>query len=437
MNIWDRRSDLTVRPWRRRGLLGGAIALVLVFALALPALAVPGDLDTSFDGDGLATTDFTTQLDFAVDLAISGTDGSLVAAGRAGGSGGRFALARFTSSGVLDATFGAGGKVLTNFTSGYDAVYAVGIQADGKVVAAGTAAGSGGRIAVARYLTDGTLDPAFGGGDGKVITNLTAGDDYAYALEIQLDQKIVVAGGAGGSGGRFMLARYLTGGTLDSSFSGDGKQFTDFTTRYDYVDALALQGDGKIVVIGSTNYYGTDPRFALARYDAAGVLDTTFSGDGKQTTRFPNVQYAYGFGIAIQSDDRIVAAGQAASSVAVARYSASGVLDGTFGGDGRVMTNFTTGLDYADEVLIQADGSIVTVGSADFYGANARFALVRYESSGALDTTFGGDGKVTTNPSAGVDWAFGAVLQPSDGKIVVAGRTAGGGGRFIAGRYLV
>jgi uncharacterized delta-60 repeat protein len=428
------------RRHRRRGilrwLLPGWLVLFLVVGLAPSALAAPGSLDDSFHGDGLATTDFTSKLDFAFDVAISQTDGTIVAAGRAGGSDTRFALARYTSSGALDSTFGGDGKVFTNFTPGFDSAFGVAIQADGKIVAAGAAAGSGGRIAIARYLTNGSLDPSFSG-DGKLTTDLTGGDDYAWAVAVQPgDQKIVIAGGAGGSGGRFMLARYNANGTLDGTFGNGGRVFTDFTSRYEYVDAIVIQGDGRILAAGSTNYFGSNPRFALARYETDGDLDTTFSGDGKQTTGFPE-GLAWAFGVALETDGDIVAAGQAGSKVALARYSTNGVLDGTFSGDGRRTTNLTAGTDYADEVMIQADGGIVTVGSANYYGADARFAILRYQAGGTLDPTFSGDGMVLTNPSGGVDWALGAVLQPSDEKIVVAGRTSGSGGRFIVGRYLV
>jgi uncharacterized delta-60 repeat protein len=317
----------------------------------------------------------------------------------------------------------------------YDAAFGVAIQADGKVVAAGSASGSGGRIALARYDTDGTLDSTFGG-DGRVLTNLTSGDDYAWAVSIQpADQKIVVAGGAGGAGGRFVVARYDTDGTLDTSFSGDGRTLTDFTNAYDYVDAIAIQPDGRIVAAGATNYYGSTPKFALARYDTDGSLDGTFSGDGKLTTSFPG-GYAWAFGVAIQDDDKIVAAGQAGWNTALVRYHPNGSLDATFSGDGRVTSNLAVGPDYADEVMIQADGKIVTAGTSS-PSRDTRFAIARFNPGGGLDPTFSGDGKVLTNLSSGPDWGIGAALQPSDGKVVVVGRTGGSGGRFAVARYHV
>ncbi len=426
----------TIGRRARHGLVASSVALLLVVWLASGALAQPGVLDPAFSGNGWVATDLGSGLDFAYDVAASETDGTIVAAGQGPGSGGRFAIVRYQSNGSLDSTFGGDGTVLTDFTSGYDAAFAVALQADGKIVAAGGASGAGGRIALARYEADGTLDDTFGG-DGKVLTNLTSGDDYAYAMAIQsADQKIVVGGGAGGAAGRFAVARYGTDGALDGSFSDDGWTMTDFTNAYDYVDAITIQADGRIVAAGSTNYYGSTPKFALARYTTNGTLDGTFSGDGKLTTAFPG-GYAWAFGVAIQDDDKIVAVGQAGSNTALTRYHPNGTLDSTFSGDGRVTANIATGADYADEVMIQADGKLVTVGTSSWGSQDTRFALARFNTGGSLDSTFSGDGKVLTNLSTGTDWGIGALLQPSDGKVVVAGRTSGGGGRFVVARYLV
>ena len=429
-----RRREPTT-SWLGRGtLVAVSLAVLLVVWVANPASAAPGGLDPAFSGDGWVATDFGSGLDLAFDVAISETDGTIVAAGQ--GNGGRFAAARYLPTGSLDGSFSGDGRVLTNLTSGFDAGYGVAIQLDGKIVVAGRAAGSGGRIALVRYDPNGSLDGTFGGGDGKVLTNVTSGDDYAWAVAIQpLDQKIVVAGGAGGSGGRFVLARYLADGSLDGTFGGgDGKVLTDFTTRYDYIDALAIQPDGRIVAAGSTNYYGNTPRFALARYQANGALDATFGGgDGKVITNFP-IGYAWAFGVAIQEDDKIVAAGQAGGDTALARYLPNGTLDTEFSGDGKMVVNVTTGVDYADEVMLQTDGKIVVAGSGTYDRADSKLTVARIQTGGGLDASFSADGKVVTNISSGIDWVTGASLQPADGKVVVVGRS---GGRFLAARYLV
>ena len=407
----------------------------LCFVLALPssAAAQAGSLDSSFDGDGKVRANLTKGYDYASGLVVQ-ADGKLVAAGVASGRGGGFALVRLAQDGGFDASFSGDGKVFTNVTSGMDGAWDIAVQPDDKLVVGGFAGGRGGRFALARYNPDGTLDQSFGG-DGVVMTNFGSGDDFAYGVVLQPDGKIIAAGGAGGAGGRFALARYNTDGTLDDSFSGDGKTTTDFTARYDYIDAIAIQADGRIVAAGTANYYGSNARFALVRYGTDGSLDATFSADGKLTTNF-TAGFDGAFALAIQpGDQRIVAAGQAGKRVAVARYDPAGTLDPTFGNGGVTTTNFTSGLDYADDVTLAVDEKIIVAGSADYYGAS-QFALVRYNADGTLDTGFSGDGRVNTNFTAGFDGALDVEIQPTDGRIVAAGAAGNHGATFALARYL-
>jgi uncharacterized delta-60 repeat protein len=203
----------------------GVVALVV--AMANPAAAPPGNLDTTFDGDGLVTTNFAAAAE-ARGLAIQG-DGKIVVAGRVDAPGSRdFALARYNTDGSLDPALDTDGKVTTDFDAGLDFGYAVAIQADGKIVTAGYADVSGSRdFALARYNPDGSLDTAFDG-DGKVTTDFAGSADVAWGMVIQGDGKIVVAGLADVSGtGDFALARYNPDGSLDTAFEGDGRVTTD------------------------------------------------------------------------------------------------------------------------------------------------------------------------------------------------------------------
>ena len=408
--------------------------VVLVLLTAVPSAgAQAGSLDTAFSFDGKATTNVTSGFDSAYGVAIQPVDAKIVAAGEVAGSGGRFGLVRYDTDGSLDAGFGGDGRVTTNFTSQYDAAGDVVVQGDGRIVAAGIAGGSGSQFALARYNSDGSLDATFGG-DGKVTTNFTAGSDFAFGVLVQPDGKIVAAGRAGGSGGRIAVARYETDGDLDPTFDGDGKVLTNFTSGDDRADVVLLDAGGNITVAGTANYLGRNARFALARYTAAGVLDATFGGDGKVSTNFTR-GFDGAFGADIQGDGQIIVAGQAGFNLAVARYNgADGSLDSTFGGDGKKTVTFSGGLDYADGVKVQGDGKIVAAGAANFFGRDSKFALARFNSNGSLDTTFDTDGKVVTNFTSRRDGAFEVALQP-DGNIVAVGRAAGSGGRFAAARY--
>ena len=157
------------------------------------------------------------------------------------------------------------------------------LQADGKIVAVG---GAGGDFALARYNPNGSLDTSFSG-DGKQRTDFGGGFDVATGVALQADGKIVAVGGAGGgaTGNDFALARYNPNGSLDTSFSGDGKRRTDFGGS-DVATAVALQGDGKIVAVGELAAAPPPTTSPSPATTPNGSLDTSFSGDGKQTTDF-------------------------------------------------------------------------------------------------------------------------------------------------------
>jgi uncharacterized delta-60 repeat protein len=419
-----RRSSLT---------LIGVVASVV--AMANPAVAPPGDLDTSFDGDGKVTTDFGSERAQARGVASQG-DGKIVAAGRAIVAGNDdFALTRYNNDGSLDSTFDGDGKVTTDFAGELDRASGIAIQGDGRIVAAGGGFFAGTLdFGLTRYNPDGSLDTTFGG-DGKVTTDFAGSSDQATGMAIQVNGKIVAAGRTMVAGNSdFALTRHNADGSLDPTFSGDGRVATDFGA-FDEALAIAVQGDGKIVAVGFTTVSGNDD-FALSRYNTDGSLDPTFSGDGKVTTDFAgSVEEA--FGVAVQGDGRIVAAGFAIIGTldfALARYNVDGSLDPTFSGDGKVTTDFGGGLNEALGVAIQTDGRILAAGHTLVSG-NDDFGLARYNSDGSLDTTFSADGKVTTDFAGDFDEARAVAIQ-ANGRIVAAGFTAVSGTEdFALARY--
>ena len=411
---------------------GSAAALVAALLVGLigsaAAQAAPGDLDPAFSGDGMQTTDFGSGADLAGGVALQG-DGKIVAVGQSGAGGYDFALARYRPNGSLDPTFSGDGKQTTDFGGefGIDVATAVALGPYDKIVAVGRG-GPRDDFALARYKPNGSSDPTFSG-DGKLTTNFGSGD-VATAVKVQSNGKIVVAGF---SGGTFALARYKPNGSPDPTFSGDGKLTTDFGQFSDVAEGVAIQPDGKIVAVGSVGTtYGQN--FGLARYRPNGSLDPTFSGDGKQTTSFGSFDGAQE--LAIQPDGKIVAAGFANDGdFGLARYRPNGSLDPTFSGDGKQTTDFGGSSDGAGGVALQGDGKIVAAGCACPETVNARdFALARYRPNGSLDPTFSGDGRQTTDFGASQDRALGVALQ-GDGKIVAVGQ-GGPGGDFALARYL-
>ena len=280
---------------------------------------------------------------------------------------------------------------------------------------------------------DGDLDPTFGTG-GMVMTDLNRSTDLANAVAIQSDGKLVVVGQTyknnDYSDEDFAVTRYNTDGTLDNTFGRGGKVRTDFPGLAAVPSAVVIQPDGKIVVAG-----GAFPQFTFAgnfevvRYNPNGSLDRSFGNGGIVTTTFPEGSYA--FDVALQPDGKIVAAGTvfvdfipgepSNTDFALARYNPDGTPDAAFGSGGQVSTDFVGMEDDAFSVLIQSDGKIVAVGSANSPATYYDFAAVRYLSNGTIDTAFGVAGKVSTDfGDHNFDRAQSAALQ-SDDKIVAAG----------------
>jgi uncharacterized delta-60 repeat protein len=395
------------------------LLLGLLTCLTGSAQAAAGDLDPSFGSGGLVTTDFGSRGDFGLAVALQ-SDGKLVAAGNSSAVGVfsvNFALARYNPDGSLDPTFGSGGTVLTSFGGPLSAAADVVVQPDGKIVAVGIA---GSDFGIARYSANGALDTTFGSG-GTVTTDF-GGSDQANGVALQPDGKIVVVGPLFGKLG---VARYNPDGSLDSTFGTGGKVVTDASPSFDGAFDVVVW-NGKIVVGGGTGLYASgESDFQLVRYNADGSLDASFDGDGIATTDFGGSDNI--FGIAVAADGKITAAGGTKGTTpgdfAVARYNSDGSLDFSFDGDGKVTTDFSAGSeDVGNGVVVLPDGSITVGGIAGSGVAVTRFAVVRYTATGNLDTAFGSGGKASAAFGNPINNAFDIVAQP-DGKVVLAGGT--------------
>jgi len=398
------------------------LALTLILAPKFSSAQTAGTLDPTFGTGGRVTTFFGgdgLNGDNAYSIAVQ-TDGKLVVAGITTNLDDTtdFGLARLNGNGTLDSTFGTGGKVKTNFGN-FDGVRALAIQPDGKIVVGGyTLVNFSPDFALARYNSNGMLDTTFGVG-GKVITNL-GGPAQALSVAVQSDGKIVAAGFAHLVNGDFdfALTRYNSNGTLDTTFGTGGKKTTAFgVPSVAQGNAVRIQGNGKIVVAGLT-IVNNIANFAVARYNTNGTLDTTFGTGGETVTDFGADDRA--FSAALQADGKIVAAGMTGANFALARYNSNGALDGTFGTGGKVITDIAGMNDIALGVAVRSDGKIVAVGRA-FVSGRPAFGVARYNTNGTLDTAFGTGGKVTTSFAGSLgDQAFSVAIQ-SDGKTVVAG----------------
>lgn len=363
---------------------------------------------------------------------------NLLSCGSSGGEEG-------SSSGPLDGKFGKDGKVTTAIGSIDDEAYGLVIQADGKLVAAGytnygTQSNPLHKFALVRYNTDGTLDTTFGtGGTGIVTTDINGINDVALALVIQPDNKLVAAGFTDtGSQNEFALVRYNTDGTLDTSFGtgGTGIVTTSIGAVDDEAFALVIQpSDGKLVAAGYSNN-GSQRIFALVRYNTNGTPDAGFGSAGIVTTLIGSKDQA--FALAIQPNGKLVAAGfstitsSGAVVFALARYNTNGSLDTTgFNPTGTIPGVVTTPIgdgedDEIHSIAVLSNGKLVAAGYSH-NGSQYVIALVRYNTDGSLDPTFGLTGIVTTasTPLGKSNFAYALALQ-QNGKLVTAGYSSSG-----------
>ena len=410
------------------------LALLVAVVSAVSAAAAPGDLDTTFNTTGVVTTPVLTGGEAT--SVVYQQDGKIVAAGFAfNGTDLDFALVRYDATGALDSSFGGTGIVTTAIGPGDDQVEALIQQTDGKLVAAGLSYDANfdsSVISLVRYLDDGTPDPMFGGGTGKITTSISSEFDGALALIQQTDDKLVVAGFGGTD---VALVRYETNGALDMSFNGTGKVTTPVGTQSTALAIIQQAADQKLVIAGSS-----DVDILLARYTTTGTLDTMFNGTGTVTTHPFGTTSAEARALVQQAaDGKLVVAGSSDvftnSDFTVVRYGLDGTPDSSFGTMGIVVTPIGSAEDEAYALAQQADGKLVVAGSSD-NGTNRDIALVRYDATGTPDSGFGTSGIVTTAVGTADDEAAAIVIQPNGG-IVVAGYTTSGAAKsFVAARYL-
>src|SRR5256885_15463207 len=410
------------------------LLIASLFVLCLSAgktQAAPGNLNTNFATGGKVTTDIANSDDVAQAMVVQ-PDGQIIIAGYAiVNHSYDFALARYATNGSLDTAFGNGGHITTDFFNGSDFGRAVALQSDGKIIVVGTASLANGNnnLALARYNADGTLDSSFGTG-GRVATAALGSNSSAAAVMVLANGQIIVAGASnvGGAGSDFAVASFNSTGGLDSGFGTGGIAIVNIAGSGDYATGAALQSDGKIVVCGYTGGPATED-IAIARFNSNGSVDTTFGSAGIIVKDFAGGG-DQAEGVAIQTDGKIVIAGHATNSshtldFALMRYQSNGTLDSSFGSGGSVITDFTGTNDVGEALTIQPNGRIVVAGIS-YNSGNYHSGLARYQTNGSLDSSFGINGKVTTNFSSISDSLYAVAVQPN-GKIIGAGSYNNGG----------
>lgn len=415
---------------------GYAFAATTGFEMAVVRYNMDGSLDTGFNGNGIAKPTINGRASFGHSVLIQPNDGKIVLAGScfhspAGGGFKDFAAARFNDDGSLDGGFDGDGIVALPVQAGDATAYGIVASPGGKLVLAGHSSVSSEEdhiddFAVVRLNTNATLDTTFDA-DGKSVTPWNHFPSIARAIAVQPDGKLVVVGD---SNQRFAIVRFNVNGTLDSTFGGGGKVRIGVGV-FASARAVALQPDGKIVIVGTSSSGSfSNFDFAIARINSDGTPDPTFNGVGIKTIPF-GAQQDEANAVVVGPGGKIFVGGMANTGLntwdfGVASLNSDGTADTSFDVDGKVLTNFGGVVDLATSIALQPDGKILAAGH-NFTGvfdvggaALYDIAIARYNADGSLDTSFGSGGKVTTQISTNDSKSFSMSIQP-DGKIVVAG----------------
>lgn len=426
----------------KAGLGLSLLGLALLAVLPAVAVAAPGDLDPSFGTGGLVTSSDGGSADVVVlsdgKLITVGSEGECSEVGGEYTCHSEFLVERYNEDGTLDTTFGGGdGKVTTSFGSANQSASSVAVESSGKLVVAGTTydeATEDRELAVARYNANGTLDTSFGGGDGKLtiaVTNPRTLQMWSRSLVLQPDGKIVVGGDIRIWEEVFpefsdwehhpVLVRLNADGSVDSSFGNSGTAIGPRLSLF----GLAEEPGGKLLGAGQAG-----ASFAVARLNADGSTDTSFGNGGIASMYLSEGLGSKADDVLVQPDGKIVATGYG-FGYAVARFNSDGTPDPTFGGgDGLVMTFFNQpccGLGAAISAGLQSDGRIVFAGqwTPDEDTFEDEWGLGRLYSNGFPDESFGDGGLVTQNfGGIGSGDASRMAIQP-DGKIVAVGGIGG------------
>ena len=368
-------------------------------------MASPGDLDTSFAGNGKKAISFGGT-DEARAVLVQ-PNGRIVVAGT-GGASRMFCVARLRNNGLLDTTFGSGGKRKIDFGGEEEQAFAVALQPDGKIVVAGDSHVQ--QVAVTRLNANGSLDTTFSA-DGKKLLRWGV-VSRATAVIVLPNGKLLLGGFSGPEGGNIQAARLNANGALDTTFGTGGIATVDLGgTEFAY--AMARQANGRIVIAGDSDVAGG----VVVRLRTTGALDPDFSGGHVSIPGAVTLK-----AVVVQPDRRIVVAGNTAGQdeMIVARLMPNGTPDGGFGTNGVATIDFGTLADLVGGAVLQPDGKIVVAGYSQ---SDEDIAVVRLNEDGSPDATFGTAGKAKVD--FGVATFGNAVALQKNGRIVVAGQRSG------------
>lgn len=387
--------------------------------LGLIRLNTDGSFDATFDSDGTALmSSFTMPNARAI---VIQPDGKILAGGSASSSTVDFLVVRVNSDGTLDSTFGNAGLLDLDFDSLNNFLYALALDSQGKILMAGWSGSVCNSFAVARANSDGTMDASFDG-DGKVVVAVGCGNDTAYSILAQSDGRILALGGGWG---KFDAVSLMPDGVLDSTFNGSGILSTTIGGFAGQFMSACRLPDSRILAAGAI-LHPVDSDGMVTVFDSAGVIDTSFGENGLVMRGDPGPGTDLLTDVHYLNDNKILSVGagygtSGLASIVLARYGLDGSLDPVFGNGGKTETHLGLNMTVGRAAL-QSDGKVVVTGGGAPPNSGAlNVALLRYNSDGSPDVSFGTNGVVLADSGANLpDRAYDIAIQP-DGKIVIAG----------------
>nr|WP_237440418.1 hypothetical protein [Alcanivorax sp. DP30] len=395
--------------------------------MTLVRYLVDGSIDASFGEQGFAMLPSAATGEVPASVAIQ-SDGKLLVAGHGSINGNtELLVARYNADGSPDLSFGNNGLVAVGASTSWNTATSALIQSDGKIVVAGYSDAVTGSydpaVSVVRLNADGSLDSGFAVG-GKLLINMSSYGEQIYAMAQQADGKLLLSGRietASNGASAFLAVRLNTDGSLDSGFGSGGKALHSVSSAYNYSSSVAIQADGKIIAAGR-RYNGSNSDMALLRYNANGSLDTSFGSNGL-------VSHAYGasrdvaLGVAVLDSGRIVTVGDSYNGsndeAAIVAFTAAGAVDASFGNNGKVTLSGGGSIDTANQSIELASGGFLQVGQTRD-GVDTAAAFARFLADGTADTTFGNDG-IATFSLSGQELDANAAVELADGRYLIAG----------------
>ncbi len=414
--------------------------IVLFTFTTIQLSAQPGQPDPTFAGTGTALGPFTSALNLNFSISIQ-QDGKLVAAGYQVVNGNEnMHVIRYNSNGTFDANFGNNGVIEDSVGNANDAAFAVTVQADGKIVVAGAFENPINRdIFIKRYDSTGVVDTTFGLAGISITDFQNNNDDIPLDIAIQSDGKIVLCGVTfNGSNNDIILLRFNVDGDIDSTFGNGGKVSTDIAGTNDRGNSMVLQTDGRILVGGSTESLSSGVDFIVARYKTDGVPDSSFNSDGVFLLDISQID-DLGYSLVLQPDGKIIGGGVTNTLAGdeddlLFRLDSAGNLDTTFNATGILIKDYNGSDNRINDVMIQSDGKIITAGYV--FTVDYDISLSRYNTDGTDDVSFGTLSHISHEIGIENDNVYSALLQSDDKLIVTGSYTDSGLENIFTSRYM-